>query len=64
MTKRYKAIGQGGRPVVDTNTTTFVYFGLGLIQMELDEREKVFESSMWVKMVSRINYLQNIPELL
>ncbi|ELT91195.1 hypothetical protein CAPTEDRAFT_207723 [Capitella teleta] len=61
MTKRYKAIGQGGRPVVNTNTTTFVYFGLGLIQMELDEREKVFESSMWVKMKWHDEYLQWSP---
>jgi hypothetical protein len=52
MTNRYRDIGIGGRPVVNTNTTTNVRFGLGLIQMELDEREKILASSMWVIMVS------------
>ena len=57
MTERYRSIGQGGRPVVNTSTTTVVYFGLGLISMELDEREKILESSMWVKMVSIYGYM-------
>ncbi|KAK2155890.1 hypothetical protein LSH36_228g04007 [Paralvinella palmiformis] len=34
---RYSVAGRGGRPVVNTSESTTVEFGLGLIQMALDE---------------------------
>ena len=41
-----------GRPVRVMNTTTSVGFGLGLIQMDLNEKDKVLTLSMWSRYVS------------
>ena len=52
LLENYDAAGRAGRPVVNMSDVTSVSFGLGLIQMDLDEKEKVLETSMWAKMVS------------
>ena len=52
LMENYEVVGRGGRPVIDFNQTTLVEFGLGLIQIDLDESEKVLTTSMWTRMVS------------
>ena len=54
---KYKEIGVEGRPVLNGSEASVVYFGLGLIQVELDEHKKMMISSMWIKMVSQSKYL-------
>ena len=49
---KYSVAGRGGRPVLNTTKTTVVELGLGLIQMDLDERSKVLITSMWTRLVS------------
>ena len=49
----YKEVGNGGRPVLNITTVMEVEFGLGLIQMDLDERYKVLKMSMWSRYVSK-----------
>ncbi len=48
----YAQVTRHGRPVVNDSTTLNVQFGLGLIQMELDEKEKALSLSLWAKYVS------------
>lgn len=48
----YEEVTPHGRPVVNDNTTVNVQFGLGLIQMELDEKEKALSLSLWAKYVN------------
>ena len=48
----YEEVTPHGRPVVSDNTTVNVQFGLGLIQMELDEKEKALSLSLWAKYVN------------
>ncbi len=50
--KQYQKAGRGGRPVSNMSEPTLVEFGLGLIQMELDEKRKIFVTSMWTRLVS------------
>ena len=52
LLETYSLVGLGGRPVLNASHTTLVRFGLGLINMDLDETEKVLVTSMWIKMVS------------
>ena len=52
LVRNYKAIGNGGRPVLNVNDSVNVEFGLGLIQMDLDEKYKVLTMSMWSRYVS------------
>lgn len=52
LVRNYTALGRNGRPVKDVNKTVSVEFGLGLIQMDLDEKSKVLKMSMWSKYVS------------
>ena len=51
LIQNYDIVGRCGRPVEDYNQTTLVEFGLGLIQIDLDESEKVLTTSMWTRMV-------------
>lgn len=46
--------GKEGRPVVNMSQPTEVQFGLGLIQMDLNEREKLLTTSMWSRLVSSL----------
>ena len=47
----YEVITLHGRPVRNVSSTVNVKFGIGLIQMELDEKEKALSLSLWSKMV-------------
>ena len=60
LIERYLRVGKTGRPVRNSSETLQVTFGLGLIQMELDERHKILSMSMWTRYVSRLNlpYMQ------
>ncbi len=55
----YEAVGNGGRPVLNITSVMSVEFGLGLIQMDLDERYKVLKMSMWSRYVSTSVFLKN-----
>ena len=48
---QYKEVTQHGRPVLESSQAVQVSFGLGLIQMELDERNKALSLSIWTKYV-------------
>ena len=49
---RYDEVTPHGRPVLNHSSTVNVQFGLGLIQMELDEKEKALSLSLWTKYVN------------
>ncbi len=49
---RYAKLGIDGRPVKNSTHAVSVVFGLGLIKMELHERENVLELSTWARYVS------------
>ena len=53
----YTTVGRNGRPVVNMSKSVLVEFGLGLIQMDLDEKNKILSTSMWSRYVST-NYAQ------
>lgn len=57
LLETYSVAGRGGRPVINMNEVTEVRFGLGLIQMNLDEKEKVLETSVWTQMVITLSSL-------
>ena len=52
LMRRYKLAGRGGRPVLNFTEPVKVAFGLGLIQMELNEKYKMLVTSMWSTIVS------------
>ena len=52
LLRSYSGLGRNGRPVKNVNDSVGVEFGLGLIQMELDEKSKVLKMSMWSRYVS------------
>ena len=45
--------GTDGRPTINMSQPTHVKFGLALIQLDLDERNKILTTSMWLRLVSR-----------
>jgi len=53
----YSQTGRHGRPVYDMKVATPVKFGMGLIQMELDEKKKILQLSAWTRYVWRDEYL-------
>ena len=57
LLRRYEVVGRGGRPVTNMSESIRVEFGLGLIQMELDEKSKIFTTSMWTRLVRVICFL-------
>ena len=52
LMRKYNRIGKMGRPVYNTSHPVLVHFGLGLIQMDLNEKDKVLTMSMWTRYVS------------
>ncbi len=50
--EEYQKTTLHGRPVRDISHPVQVKFGLGLIQMELDEKDKVLSVSIWSRFVS------------
>ena len=58
LLQNYEAVGKSGRPVYNISQKIDVEFGLGLIQMDLDEKYKVLKMSMWSKYVSQIFWIQ------
>ena len=46
-------MGKDGRPVKNVSVPVTVQFGLGLIKMELKEKENVLVMSTWSRMVSK-----------
>ena len=59
--KNYLEVGRQGRPVLNALSPVPVQFGLGLIQLALDEREKVLTMSMWTRYVSEPCIILIIP---
>ena len=52
MLENYEAVGRSGRPVYNISQGINVEFGLGLIQMDLDEYYKILKMSMWSRYAS------------
>ena len=52
LLRRYGRLGRDGRPVRNASTPVKVQFGLGLIKMELHERENMLALSTWARYVS------------
>ncbi len=48
----YTSIGINGRPINNMSVPITVSFGLGLIQMDLNEKDKILTTSMWSLYVS------------
>ena len=59
LMRRYKLAGRGGRPVLNYTEPVKVEFGLGLIQMELNEKLKMLITSMWSRFVSLSHQYQS-----
>ena len=59
LMKNYDRVGRIGRPVRNVSTSVPVHFGLGLIQMSLNEKDKILSMSMWTRYVST-----KIPDIL
>lgn len=56
LLKILEITGKEGRPVLNYSQSNAVKFGLGLIQISLDEKEKILITSMWSQLVSYKNY--------
>ena len=52
LLENYNRMGRPGRPVLNVRATVKVTFALGLIEMDLDERDKILTMSMWHRYVS------------
>ena len=63
LMRRYKLAGRGGRPVLNYTEPVKVAFGLGLIQMELNEKLKMLITSMWSRFV-RVMFCLNSTRLI
>ena len=50
--KHYVNQGKNARPVKDSSNFVPVTFGLGLIQMDLSEKDNILSLSMWTRYVS------------
>ncbi len=55
-------IGKDSRPVRNASQAVTVKYGLGLIQMDLDEKEKILSMSMWSRYVRYVNVLVCLHE--
>ena len=53
LMQNYTNVGLNGRPISNMSAPIVVSFGLGLIQMDLNERDKILSTSMWSKYVSQ-----------
>ena len=54
---RYRGMGREGRPVTNISQPVNVLFGLGLIKMELYEKENMLSLSTWARYVSYFFYI-------
>ena len=52
LMQNYSKVGLNGRPIANMSNAIDVSFGLGLIQMDLNERDKILSTSMWSRYVS------------
>ncbi len=52
LLEKYERLGRDGRPVKNVSHPVKVEFGLGLIKMELHEKENVLALSTWARYVS------------
>ena len=49
---RYSIVGTNGRPVRNASTPVKVHFGLGLIKMNVEEKDNMLSMSAWTRYVS------------
>ena len=52
LMENYSSLGLNGRPKKDQRDPVLVVFGLGLIQLDLDEKSRVLTLSVWAYYVS------------
>lgn len=60
---KYQSMGKIARPTYNSSAAVPVWFGLRLIQLELDEREQLMKSSVWVRYRWVDEYLKWDPDL-
>ncbi|KAK2140584.1 hypothetical protein LSH36_1297g00003 [Paralvinella palmiformis] len=61
LISRYSNVTSHGRPVIVSDTSVNVQFGLGLIHMDLDEKTRALVLSVWIKMVWIDQYMSWDP---
>ena len=49
--KNYKEVGKHGRPILNISDSLKVSFGMGVIQLDLDEKTNTLTTSAWVRYV-------------
>lgn len=54
LLSHYEGWQRNGRPVRNASQAVSVLFGLGLIQMELNEKDNQLTMSMWTRYVSEV----------
>ena len=56
LLNNYHRVGKNGRPVKNVTHAVPVTFGMGLIQLDLDEKHKMLTLSAWAKLVSFLKF--------
>ena len=58
LVENYGALGIEGRPVLNASAPIRVWFGLAIMQMDLNERENMLQTSVWCRIVSTCRYAE------
>ena len=51
LLRNYKLLGKIGRPVKNSSQPLHLKFGMGLISMNVEEKENMLSLSVWTKLV-------------
>ena len=51
LLRNYKLVGKIGRPVKNSSHPILLKFGMGLISMNVEEKENMLSLSVWTKLV-------------
>ena len=51
LLQRYEVVGKDARPVKSHKDAIYVYFGMRLIQVDLDEKMQTMTTSAWLRIV-------------
>ena len=58
LLRNYKLLGKIGRPVKNSSHPLHLKFGMGLISMNVEEKENMLSLSVWTKLVRVILMIQ------
>ena len=63
--KSRSALNRDSRPVQEASSIVTVYFGLRLIQVEIDEKANLMRTSVWSRQVGKLLfYCQYLPPVI